>query len=52
MNATERCRQEQHLAELFTRQREANERDDRGGADALFRQIWAVLDPEAPGSRP
>ena len=26
------------------------ERKDREGADALFRQIWGVLDPQAQGS--
>ena len=50
MTATERCQHEQCLAELFRRQREANERNDREGDDALFQRIWAVLDPEARGS--
>jgi hypothetical protein len=50
MSTTERCQQEQRLAELFSRQCEANERKDREGADALFRQIWDVLDPQAQGS--
>jgi hypothetical protein len=52
MTAAERCQQEQRLAELFTRQCEANERKDREGADALFRQIWAVLVPEPKASHP
>jgi hypothetical protein len=50
MSTTERCQQEQRLAELFSRQCEANDRKDREGADALFRQIWDVLDPQAQGS--
>jgi hypothetical protein len=39
MTGAERRQQEQRSAELFTRQREANERNDREEADALFRQI-------------
>ncbi len=50
MTAAERCQQEQRLVDLFTRQREATERKDREGAEVLFRQIWAVLDPQAQGS--
>jgi hypothetical protein len=50
MSTTERCQQEQRLAELFSRQGEANDRKDREGADALFRQIWDVLNPQAQGS--
>jgi hypothetical protein len=50
MSTTERCQQEARLADLFSRQREANERRDRQGADALFRQIWDVLDLQAQGS--
>ncbi len=50
MNTTERCQQEARLAELFSRQGEANERKEREGADALFRQIWEVLDAQAQGS--
>jgi hypothetical protein len=50
MSAIERRQQEQRLAELFGRQCEANERKDHEGADALFRQIWDVLDPQAQGS--
>jgi hypothetical protein len=51
MSTKERCQQEARLAELFGSQREATERKDREGADALFRQIWDVLDPpEAQGS--
>jgi hypothetical protein len=46
MSTTERCHQEQRLAELFGSQREANQRKDREGAEALFRQIWDVLDPQ------
>jgi hypothetical protein len=38
MSFTERCQQEQRQVELFSSQRE--------GTDALFMQIWAVLDPE------
>jgi hypothetical protein len=52
MTAAERCQQEQRLADLFVRQREANERNDREGADALFRQIWAVLVREPIASHP
>ena len=51
MTASERCQQEQRLADLFTRQGEANDRNDREGADALFRQIWAVMAPQTPGER-
>ena len=36
MTTTERCQQEERLAELFGRQREANDHKDRQGADALF----------------
>ena len=43
MTVAERRQQEQLLADLFTRRREAHERKDRERADALFRQIWAVL---------
>ena len=50
MSTTERCQQEVRPAELFSRQGEATERRDWEGADALFGQIWAVLDPEARGS--
>ncbi len=52
MSTTERYQQEVRLANLFSRQCEANERKDREGADALFRQIWAMLEPEAQGSHP
>ena len=51
MKAAERCQQEQRLADLFTRQREANERKDREGADALFQQIRGVLESEPQGSQ-
>ena len=50
MSTTERCQQEARLADLFSRQREADDRNDHEGADALFRQIWDVLDPQAQGS--
>ena len=50
MSTTERCQQEQRLAELFSRQCEANDHKDREGADALFLEIWDVLDPQAQGS--
>jgi hypothetical protein len=50
--AERRLQEEQCLAELFTRQREANESNDRERADALFRQIWAVLAPEPKASHP
>jgi hypothetical protein len=46
MSASERCQQEQRLAQLFSIQREATERKDWEGADAFFRQIWALLNPE------
>ena len=52
MTDAERCQQEQRLAELFALQREADERNDREGADALFRQIWIVLAPEPKASHP
>jgi hypothetical protein len=52
MTAAERCQQEQRLAELFTRQREANELNEHERADALFTQIWAVLAPEPEASHP
>ena len=52
MTAAERCQQEQRLAELFTRQREANELNEHERADALFTQIWAVLAPEPEVSHP
>lgn len=51
MSTTERCQQEERLAELFGRQREANDHKARQGADALFLEIWDVLyPPEAQGS--
>ena len=45
MSIAERCQQEQRLADLFTRQREANDRNDHDAADALFEQIWACWLP-------
>ncbi len=50
MSVAERCQQEQHLADLFTRQREANDRNDHDAADALFGQIWDVLAAEPQAS--
>ena len=52
MSVAERCQQEQRLADLFTRQREANDRNDHDAADALFEQIWGVLAPESQASQP
>ena len=51
MTSAERCQQEQRLADLHTRQREANERKDREGADALFQQIRGagIRTPRGPG---
>jgi hypothetical protein len=46
MTPAEHCQQEQRLAELFVRQREANDRNDHDVADAIFEQIWGVLAPE------
>ena len=50
MSTKERCQQEARLADLFSRQGEANDRRDREGADSLFLEIWAVLDPEVQTS--
>jgi hypothetical protein len=50
MTAAERCQQEQRLAKLFIRQREANERNEHERADALFTQISAAL-TEGPEER-
>jgi hypothetical protein len=40
------------LAELFIREREANDRNDHDAADALFEQIWGVLAAEPQASHP
>jgi len=50
MSTKERCQQEARLADLFSRQGEANDCKDREGADALFMQIWEVLDAGGQGS--
>ena len=34
------------MADLFIRQREANDRSDHDAVDALFEQIWGVLAAE------
>ena len=51
MPAAERCQQEQRLVELFTRQREATERKDREGDDALCQQSRGaeIRTPRGPG---
>jgi hypothetical protein len=53
MTFAERCQQEQRLADHFTLQREANDRNDHDTADALFEQIWGVLaaEPQASHSK-
>ncbi len=51
MMFAERCQQEQRLADLFIRQREANDRSDHDTADALFEQIWGVLAAESQASQ-
>ena len=50
MTFAERCQQEQRLADLFIRQREANDRSDHDVADSLFEQIWGVLAAEPQAS--
>ena len=52
MTFAERCQQEQRLADLFMRQREANDHSDHDAADALFEQIWGVLAAEPQASLP
>ena len=52
MTLAERCQQEQRLADLFIRQREANDRSDHDTADAFYEQIWGVLAAEPKRATP
>ena len=40
------------MADLFMRQREANDRNDHDAADSLFEKIWGVLAAEPQANHP